>query len=122
MATLFISDLHLEAERADIGRQFLEFLRNETDECEELYILGDLFEAWVGDDDDEALRLSETLLLVERTVVDLGEGRVVATVGESALWATRTGASLVPTTPATDDSVALGPLAWVAPKPSPATR
>ena len=51
MATLFISDLHLEAERPDIAKQFLEFMEKEARECEELYILGDLFEAWVGDDD-----------------------------------------------------------------------
>jgi UDP-2,3-diacylglucosamine hydrolase len=51
MATLFISDLHLEAERPDIAKQFLEFMESDARECEELYILGDLFEAWVGDDD-----------------------------------------------------------------------
>jgi UDP-2,3-diacylglucosamine hydrolase len=51
MATLFISDLHLEADRPDITRQFLEFMETDARECEELYILGDLFEAWVGDDD-----------------------------------------------------------------------
>ena len=51
MTTLFISDLHLEAERPDIGNQFLEFLKTEASEAEALYILGDLFEAWVGDDD-----------------------------------------------------------------------
>lgn len=51
MTTLFISDLHLEAERPDIGKQFLDFLKTEASEAEALYILGDLFEAWVGDDD-----------------------------------------------------------------------
>ncbi|MDX1481259.1 MAG: UDP-2,3-diacylglucosamine diphosphatase [Woeseiaceae bacterium] len=51
MTTLFISDLHLEAERPDIGKQFLEFLQTDAAEAEALYILGDLFEAWVGDDD-----------------------------------------------------------------------
>jgi UDP-2,3-diacylglucosamine hydrolase len=51
MTTLFISDLHLEADRPDIGRQFLAFMQNDAQECDELYILGDLFEAWVGDDD-----------------------------------------------------------------------
>ena len=51
MATLFISDLHLEAERPDIAKHFLEFMESDARECEELYILGDLFEAWVGDDD-----------------------------------------------------------------------
>ena len=51
MTTLFISDLHLEADRPDIGKQFLQFLQTEASEADELYILGDLFEAWVGDDD-----------------------------------------------------------------------
>ena len=51
MTTLFISDLHLEADRPDIGKQFLQFLATEASEADDLYILGDLFEAWVGDDD-----------------------------------------------------------------------
>ena len=51
MTTLFISDLHLEADRPDIGKQFLQFLDTEGSQADELYILGDLFEAWVGDDD-----------------------------------------------------------------------
>jgi UDP-2,3-diacylglucosamine hydrolase len=51
MTTLFISDLHLEADRPDIGEQFLKFLRTDASEADDLYILGDLFEAWVGDDD-----------------------------------------------------------------------
>jgi len=51
MTTLFISDLHLEADRPDIGQQFLHFLQTDANEADDLYILGDLFEAWVGDDD-----------------------------------------------------------------------
>jgi UDP-2,3-diacylglucosamine hydrolase len=51
MTTLFISDLHLDAERPDIGKQFLEFMASEARTAEALYILGDLFESWVGDDD-----------------------------------------------------------------------
>ena len=51
MSTLFVSDLHLEAERPDIGQQFIEFLKTDAMEADDLYILGDLFEAWVGDDD-----------------------------------------------------------------------
>ena len=51
MATLFISDLHLEADRPEIGEQFLAFLRGPAREADALYILGDLFEAWIGDDD-----------------------------------------------------------------------
>lgn len=50
---LFISDLHLEADRPDIGRQFLHFLGTEAIGAEALYILGDLFESWVGDDDPD---------------------------------------------------------------------
>ena len=51
MTTLFVSDLHLEAERPDIGKQFLRFLETDAKEADDLYILGNLFEAWVGDDD-----------------------------------------------------------------------
>lgn len=51
MTTLFISDLHLETSKPEIGRQFLNFLGGEAREADALYILGDLFESWVGDDD-----------------------------------------------------------------------
>ena len=51
MATLFISDLHLDPARPAITRLFGEFLDDEARGAEALYILGDLFEAWVGDDD-----------------------------------------------------------------------
>ena len=53
MTTLFISDLHLDPARPDITTQALEFLETGTRDAEALYILGDLFEAWVGDDDPE---------------------------------------------------------------------
>ena len=51
MTTLFISDLHLEADRPEIANQFLQFMEMEALHAEALYILGDLFESWVGDDD-----------------------------------------------------------------------
>ena len=51
MTTLFISDLHLEAGKPEIGTQFLEFLEGEARDADAVYILGDLFESWVGDDD-----------------------------------------------------------------------
>jgi UDP-2,3-diacylglucosamine hydrolase len=51
MTTLFISDLHLESGQPEIGEQFLSFLGGEARGAEALYILGDLFEAWLGDDD-----------------------------------------------------------------------
>lgn len=53
MTTLFISDLHLDSSRPDIADQFLAFLRSEAVDADALYILGDLFESWVGDDDPD---------------------------------------------------------------------
>ncbi|MFV3414592.1 UDP-2,3-diacylglucosamine diphosphatase [Pseudomonas nitroreducens] len=50
MSVLFISDLHLEAERPDITRAFLHFLSTRARKAQALYILGDFFEAWIGDD------------------------------------------------------------------------
>jgi len=47
---LLISDLHLEEERPDITRAFLHFLQTRAREAEALYILGDFFEVWIGDD------------------------------------------------------------------------
>lgn len=47
---LLISDLHLEEERPDITRAFLRFLKTRAAQAEALYILGDFFEVWVGDD------------------------------------------------------------------------
>ena len=55
MTTLFISDLHLDEARADSTRRFLELLRGEARAADALYILGDLFEYWLGDDDDAEL-------------------------------------------------------------------
>lgn len=54
MTTLFISDLHLDGSRPDITDQFLAFLQSEACNARALYILGDLFEAWIGDDDPDA--------------------------------------------------------------------
>jgi UDP-2,3-diacylglucosamine hydrolase len=51
MRRLFVSDVHLDAERPDATEQFLAFLDAEASRAAALYILGDLFEAWVGDDD-----------------------------------------------------------------------
>lgn len=47
---LFISDLHLSPEQPETGRLFLRFLREQGKGIESLYILGDLFEVWLGDD------------------------------------------------------------------------
>jgi len=50
--TLFIADLHLDPARPAITDLFLDFLATEARAASALYILGDLFEAWIGDDDD----------------------------------------------------------------------
>jgi UDP-2,3-diacylglucosamine hydrolase len=50
VATLFISDLHIDASRPGIIEQFLSFLQAEARNATALYILGDLFESWIGDD------------------------------------------------------------------------
>jgi UDP-2,3-diacylglucosamine hydrolase len=49
--TLFISDLHLDPERPAITALFLDFLASRALGADAIYILGDLFEAWIGDDD-----------------------------------------------------------------------
>ncbi len=55
MTALLISDLHLDAARPQITVLFEHFLREQGRQATALYILGDLFEAWVGDDDDSEL-------------------------------------------------------------------
>lgn len=52
MHTLFISDLHLSNERPDKLNLFKNLLNGRAREADAIYILGDLFEAWAGDDDD----------------------------------------------------------------------
>ncbi len=54
MATLFASDLHLDSESPWAIDAFLAFLAGPARSAEALYLLGDLFEVWVGDDDDSA--------------------------------------------------------------------
>ena len=53
MTALFISDLHLTAGDAETTRRFVDFMNGPARTADELYILGDLFEAWLGDDDDD---------------------------------------------------------------------
>lgn len=55
MPTLFISDLHLDDARPRIVALFERFLETQAREADALYILGDLFEAYIGDDDDVPL-------------------------------------------------------------------
>ncbi|MBU2705385.1 UDP-2,3-diacylglucosamine diphosphatase [Zooshikella marina] len=50
MSVLFISDLHLQAKRPDLTAALAQFLIEQAPQAESLYILGDLFDAWLGDD------------------------------------------------------------------------
>lgn len=70
MTTLFISDLHLCAERADITATFIEFLRTRARQAEALYILGDLFEVWIGD--DAAIAAHQPIIDAMRNLTDSG--------------------------------------------------
>ena len=64
MRYLFISDLHLEAQRPDITRAFLHLLQTRAVAADALYILGDFFEVWLGDDNPDPLadQISSALL------------------------------------------------------------
>lgn len=56
MTHLFVSDLHLDASAPATVERFIGFLRSEARTAESLYILGDLFETWIGDDDTDPVR------------------------------------------------------------------
>jgi UDP-2,3-diacylglucosamine hydrolase len=53
MTALVVSDLHLDGARPEIAQQFAGFLAAEAYRARALYILGDLFEVWIGDDDPD---------------------------------------------------------------------
>ena len=55
MATLFIADLHLSTNDPEITECFYRFLEEDAIHADALYILGDLFEFWIGDDDPKPL-------------------------------------------------------------------
>lgn len=50
--TIFISDLHISLEKIEITRGFISFLQNQALDASAVYILGDLFDTWIGDDDN----------------------------------------------------------------------
>jgi UDP-2,3-diacylglucosamine hydrolase len=53
-AVVFVSDLHLDSSRPEAIERFARFMGNEARQASSVYILGDLFEAWIGDDEDDA--------------------------------------------------------------------
>lgn len=70
MTTLFISDLHLDSTRPAITELFGQFIRREAKSADALYLLGDLFEAWVGDDDPS--QVGDFVAAALREVADAG--------------------------------------------------
>lgn len=90
--TLFISDLHLAQERPGTLALFLDFLRRRAPRAGALYILGDLFDAWIGDDDPstlaEQVRAGLRELTELGTEVYLQHGNRDFLLGEAFLQAT----------------------------------
>ena len=70
METLFISDLHLDETRPEIVNVFLNFLYERASHTDALYILGDLFEVWIGDDNQT--RFNRTIIHALKTLTDMG--------------------------------------------------
>jgi UDP-2,3-diacylglucosamine hydrolase len=97
MAVLFISDLHLCPSRLEVNAQFFAFLAGPARGAEALYILGDLFEYWAGDDDmDDPFNASvlDAMRACNRhTPVRLMHGNRDFLIGER--FSTRTGVRLI---------------------------
>lgn len=68
--TLFISDLHLKEASSDVVALFIQFMRNQAPKADALYILGDFFEAWIGDDDKT--NFNQKIILTLRSLVKNG--------------------------------------------------
>src|SRR5690554_1895237 len=97
MRYLFISDLHLEAQRPDITRAFLHCLDTRARNADALYILGDFFEVWLGDDNPDPLadQVSAALLALSRqgTAIYLMHGNRDFLIGKS--FCRRSGCTLL---------------------------
>lgn len=70
MSTLFIADLHLSEDEPAITAGFIHFMRQKAASADALYILGDLFESWIGDDDMTPLH--QQVAAAIKSVVDAG--------------------------------------------------
>lgn len=98
MHTLFISDLHLQPQRPHITRAFFGLLHHQAREADALYILGDLFDVWIGDDertplqDEVAAEISA--LVAHGTPVYLIHGNRDFMIGEE--YCQRAGLQLLP--------------------------
>lgn len=97
MAQLFVSDLHLEDSRPDITRAFFHLLDSLTVQIDELYLLGDIFEVWLGDDTPsqcaDALAQRLAALATRGVRVYLMHGNRDFLIGEH--YAAKCGATLI---------------------------
>lgn len=104
MITRFVSDLHLQESRPDITAAFRRFLRDKAMAIDALYILGDFFEAWIGDDEQTPLQNEVAAALAEvsnsGTTLYLMHGNRDFLIGDD--FCNRVGASILPD-PATVD-------------------
>jgi UDP-2,3-diacylglucosamine hydrolase len=98
VTTLFISDLHLDGDLPEIGNQLLKFLKTEAVDADALYILGDLFETWVGDDDPNphfaTIKIALRKLVSKRVPVYFMHGNRDFAIGEQ--FAQETGVQILP--------------------------
>lgn len=94
---LFISDLHITLEKPEVTKLFLGFLNNRARKASSLYILGDFFDAWIGDDDptppNNIIREQLKVLTDSGTKVYLQQGNRDFLVGER--FCTETGVELM---------------------------
>lgn len=70
MAIYFASDMHLDEKRPELFQAFFSFVEKHRDQMDALYLLGDLFEYWIGDDYIEPL--AQKLILLINELVDSG--------------------------------------------------
>ena len=98
MTQLFVSDLHLGPESPQATAQFVAFLAAHARAAQALYILGDLFEVWIGDDDPDPTARSVCAALAELTAsgvpIFVLHGNRDFLLGEG--FAARTGCRLLP--------------------------
>ena len=107
MRRLFTSDLHLEDPQAQSFQRFAELMAAATAHVDEVYLLGDITELWIGDDDDSAIALALKHTLARtaaRIPVFLMQGNRDFLYGEQL--AQETGVQLLPD-PSTIDELLL---------------
>lgn len=96
--TVFLSDVHLDPSRPEVTAQLSAFLQALPETTEQLYIVGDLFEAWIGD--DAPGEAGEHMMHALKTVTDRGvrgyftHGNRDFLIGDE--FARRTGLELLP--------------------------